>query len=174
MSRAALNTDIKNQVDPGTRLIQHYMRRSLSHYCVPFGSLRELSTSDTPPMGALVTIQSKRNCRKLRLVFELGFNLFCQQVLRFELNLQLNTRQWPGMPRLDCSMTIFNVRPKDAPIFCACQEHDINRVRYLLDSGQACVYDVDEEIGVLLEVSISKAAMRVRSRLVVTILTDPT
>jgi hypothetical protein len=130
------------------------MRRSLSHYYVPFGSLRELSTSDTPAMGASVAIQSKRNRQKLILVFELGFNLFCQQVLRFELNLQLKTRQWTSMPRLDCSMTIFNVRPKDTPTFSACQEHDINRVRYILESGQACVYDVDEEIGGLLEVRI--------------------
>jgi hypothetical protein len=72
------------------------------------------------------------------------------------------------MPRLDCSMTIFNVRPKDTPIFSACQEHDINRVRYLLESGQACVYDVDEEIGGLLEVRISKATKRASNRLLVT------
>lgn len=144
------------------------MRRSLSYYHVTFGSLRELSTSDIPAIGASVMIQSKRNRRRLRLVSELGFNLFCQQVLRFELNLQLNTRQWTSMPTLDCSMTIFNVRPKDAPIFRACQERDINNVRYLLESGQASVYDADEEIGGLLEVRFSKATIQASDRLLVT------
>jgi hypothetical protein len=73
------------------------------------------------------------------------------------------------MPKFDYSMTMFNVRPKDAPIFRACQEWDINGVRYLLESRQASVYDADDEIGGLLEVRIPEATIRVRKRLFVTV-----
>ncbi|KAI0836756.1 hypothetical protein F5Y06DRAFT_273291 [Hypoxylon sp. FL0890] len=139
------------EVDPGVRLIQHHMRRSLFYYSREYGSLRELPTSDKRRVGAMVTVQSKRARRRLRFVLEIGFNVICQQVLRFELNLQQAARHWLGMPRFDCSVTMFNVRPKDAPIFQACRQSDLSRVRYLLGSGQATIFDCDDEIGGLLE-----------------------
>ncbi|RYC63527.1 hypothetical protein CHU98_g2689 [Xylaria longipes] len=145
------STHIEDQVDPGMRLIEHDMRRSLSYHSVMLGSLRKLPTTDKRAIGAMLTVQSKRNRRRLKLVFEIGFKLFSQHVLQFELNLRQAARHWTGMPTVDCSMPIFNVRPGGAPIFRACFSLDINTVRYLLESGQASVYDVDDENGGLLE-----------------------
>jgi hypothetical protein len=134
------------------------MRRSHCQYSISFGSLNQLS-QDESKLGALVTMQTKRNRRKLRFVISIGFKLFCQRVLQFELILQHNIRQWTGMPKVGCSMTIFSVWPSDAPIFRACQEWDLNKIRYLLESGEASVYDVEDEIGGLLEVRGPKAEM---------------
>jgi hypothetical protein len=151
-------TEIRDQVDPGMRLIEHDIRRSLSFFSVALGNLRKLPSKDKSAVGESVTMQSKRNHRKLRIVINIAFNLFFQQVLQFELNLQQITRQWTGMPKFDCSMTVFNVRPNDAPIFDACRKWDIVRVRYLLGSGQASLYDVSDKLGGgLLEVRIPQA-----------------
>lgn len=146
------------------RLLQHHMRRSYCQYSIAYGSLNKSLTSDESVSGLSVTINSKRNRRKFRLIFSIGFNLFCRHILQFELNLQQQTlRQWTGMPRFGCSMTVFNVRPNDAPIFRACQEWDLSRVKYLLESGQASVYDVEDEIGGLLEVRTPKITTRVKA-----------
>jgi hypothetical protein len=72
MSKTLPSTDIKDQVDPGMRLIEHDMRRSLGFYSVTFGSLRELPTSDKPAVGGSVTMQSKRNRRKLSFVLDIA------------------------------------------------------------------------------------------------------
>lgn len=143
-------------------LIQHHMRRSHCQYSISFGSLNE-SSRDESKLGALVVIQSKRNRRKLRVILNIGFKLFCQHVFQFELSLQQTIRQWTGMPKVSCSMTIFNVRPNDAPIFRACQEWDLNKIRYLLESGQASIYDVEDTVGGLLEVGILKNTIRITS-----------
>ncbi|KAI3328843.1 hypothetical protein F4824DRAFT_516905 [Ustulina deusta] len=150
------STHTKERLDPGMRLIEHDMRRSLSTHSVVYGSLRRLHTTEKRAIGAMLTVQSKRNRRKLRLVFEIGFKLFSQHVLRFELNLRQTARRWTSMPTVDCSMPIFNVRPNDAPIFQACRDKDVNRVRYLLESGQASVHDVDDEVGGLLEHALKR------------------
>jgi hypothetical protein len=110
-----------------------------------------------------VTLQSKRNRRKFRIVFGMGFNLFCRHILQFELNLQQQTlREWISMPRAGCSINILNVRPSGAPIFRACREWDFDQVRYLLESRQASVYDVEAQIGGLLEVRTGKTTMLIK------------
>ncbi|KAI4865861.1 hypothetical protein F4820DRAFT_457939 [Hypoxylon rubiginosum] len=137
-----LSPNLAHEVEPATRLTEHHMRRSLWYYSLTYGGLREPSIGD----------KHKRTRRKLRFVVEIGFNIFCQQVLQFELNLQQAARHWIGMPRFDCSVTLFNVRPQDASIFRACQGQDLSRIQYLLKSGQASIYDSNDEIGGLLEV----------------------
>ncbi|KAI0097664.1 hypothetical protein GGR51DRAFT_577955 [Nemania sp. FL0031] len=127
------------------------MRRSLSTYTVIYSSLREPRIDGRPALGAMLTVQSKRNRRRLGLVFEIGFKLFSQYVLRFELNLRQTARHWVAMPTVGCSIPIFNLRPNDAPIFQACHDRDLNRVKYLLESGQASIHDVDDKVGGLLE-----------------------
>ncbi|KAI1781525.1 hypothetical protein F4818DRAFT_399233 [Hypoxylon cercidicola] len=143
--------DLEHEVDPGMRLIEHHMRRSHWYYSRKYGALCESPISDKHRVGTMLTVQSKRAHRKFRFVLEIGFNMFCQQVLKFELNLQQAARYWIGMPKFDCSVTLFNVRPRDASIFQACQKRDLSRVRYLLESGQASIYDSDDEFGGLLE-----------------------
>ncbi|KAI1350763.1 hypothetical protein F5Y01DRAFT_284810 [Xylaria sp. FL0043] len=140
-----------DRADPSVRLLEHYMRKSRNHRAIAFGSLHQLCTTNRPAVGASLTAQSKRNRQKLRAVLEFGFNLFCQHILQFELTVQQVARGWVSMPRLNCSMTIFNVRPTDAPIFQACRDRNIGKVRYLLESGEASVHDADDEIGGLLE-----------------------
>ncbi|KAJ2992322.1 hypothetical protein NUW58_g2205 [Xylaria curta] len=127
MLKALPSTHIKDGADPGMRLVEHDMRRSLSSHSVAYGSLRGLRITDKRAIGALLTVQSKRNRRKLRLVLEIGFKLFSRHVLQFELNLRQTARHWSGMPSFGYSMPIFNVREHDAPIFQACRDRDVNR-----------------------------------------------
>ncbi|KAI1140197.1 hypothetical protein F5Y05DRAFT_377519 [Hypoxylon sp. FL0543] len=151
-TREILQTpEYEQEVDPGVRLLQHHMRRSLWYYSREYGSLRELPTIKKSRVGAMLTVQYKKARRRLRFVLDIGFNVFSQQVLRFELSLQQAVRHWTGMPTFDCSMKIFNVRSKESSIFLACQKRDLSRVRYLLESGQASIFDCDDEIGGLLE-----------------------
>lgn len=58
------------------------------------------------------------------------------------------------MPKLSCSLNVYNLRPNDAPISTAGRERDVSTVRYLLETGQASIYDVDDRIGGLIEVRI--------------------
>ncbi|KAI0433911.1 hypothetical protein F5Y09DRAFT_297835 [Xylaria sp. FL1042] len=148
---SSLGDEDDDQIDPGVRFLKHHTRKSLTQHSITFGSLRKSCTANKPAIGALLTAQSKRKSQKLRVVLEFGFNLFCQHVLQFELNLRQVARGWASMPRLNCSMTVFNVRPTDAPIFQACRDGDIGKVKFLLESGEASVYDADDRIGGLLE-----------------------
>lgn len=58
-----------------------------------------------------------------------------------------------SIPWLGCSFTTVNVRALDAPISKACQDWDLDTVRFLLETKQASIYDVDDECRLgLLEV----------------------
>lgn len=140
---------------PGIQLIDHDMRRTLQSYSSVIGNIRSLPdvTGPKATIGAQVTLDSKRRRRRARIVVSAAFRLFCGRVLQFELQAQLTARRWTITPWLGCSMRIYNLRPSYAPIFLACKDRDFEEVRYLLESGQASVYDGDEEIGGLIEVS---------------------
>jgi hypothetical protein len=63
-----------------------------------------------------------------------------------------------SIPWLGCSFTTVNVRAVDAPIFKPCYGWDLDTVRFLLETKQASIYDVDAEFRCgLLEVRIAPA-----------------
>ncbi|ROV98724.1 hypothetical protein VMCG_06797 [Cytospora schulzeri] len=87
------------------------------------------------------------------MTLAVGFKLICDRILRFEIEVQQTCLRWAifGGPKVCGSMTVFNIRPYDASIFRACHRWDYEEVRYLLESGQASLYDVDEYGNGLLE-----------------------
>ncbi|KAI0151631.1 hypothetical protein GGR57DRAFT_177994 [Xylariaceae sp. FL1272] len=98
-----------------------------------------------PLTGASITATSTHNRRKVRLILRAGLRLMQQHIVHFEFTIGQNARHWMSMPWLGCSISTLNVRPTHAPIFRACFEWDLESVRYLIDSGQASIYDVDAE-----------------------------
>lgn len=148
-----------------TRLIEHGARMTLSRNSATFGDFRGImattatdTNTNTPKMSAVVTYESKRNRRKIKIAFFVGFKLFCNRILNFDVEMQQWCSRGGGKPWLGCSMTLFNIRPHDAPIFLACRRWDFHKVRYLIESGEASLYDVNEEIGGLLEVRQTQAS----------------
>lgn len=53
----------------------------------------------------------------------------------------------------DCSLSIYNVRPSDAPIFRYANEGNIDAIKRLFQGNMASPYDVDEDGYSLLHVS---------------------
>lgn len=148
-----------------TRLIEHSTRRTLNRNSATFGDFPGImaanaadTNTNTPKMGAVVTYESKRNRRKIKIAFFVKFKLFCNRILNFDIEMQQWCSRGGGKPWLGCSMTLFNIRPRDAPIFLACRRWDFHEVRSLIESGEASLYDVNEEIGGLLEVRHSQAS----------------
>lgn len=147
----ANHTESIDQMELGelvsTQLLNHEMRRTRLQYSRNFGSLTTSLVDSTrwPQFDATVSLASKQNRRKLRLVLRAGFRLIEQHMLHFELTIGHNARSWMSIPWLGCSFTTINVRPEDSPIFRACQDGDLDSVRYLLETGQASIYDVDDE-----------------------------
>lgn len=129
--------------------------RTLCDYSQTWGSFHnpQRNTDKTTSMGTSISFQSKRNRRKLRISLNAKFYFLCVRILQFEIRAQHISRQWLGGTWIGCSMTIFNLRPRKSPIFEACLDLDYLRTRDLLESGQASVYDVDDEYGGLLEVN---------------------
>jgi len=156
----------KSDADPRMMLFQHNLRRTLSQFSKTYGdtemSSSRLPTAFTtrPNVGISVAIESKRNRRKARILFALGFHFLYQRVLLFEVQVQQSIRHWIHMPSLAASIRVFNIRPSNTPIFAACRDLDIFRVRNLLQSGEATVHDVDDDIGGLLEVRHSRVLQR--------------
>lgn len=148
-----------------TRLIEHSTRRTLSRNSATFGDCRGImattatdTNTSTPKMGAVVTYESKQNRRKVKVAFFVRFKLFCNRILNFDVEMQQWCSRGGGKPRIGCSMTLFNIRPHDAPIFVACRRWDFHKVRHLIECGEASLYDVNEETGGLLEVSHSQTS----------------
>lgn len=152
-------TNIDELDERETRIIEHGTRMTRSRYSTAFGDYRSImatsatdTNTNTPKMGAVVTYESKRNRRKVKIAFFVRFKLFCDRILNFDVELQQWCSRGGGKPSLGCSMTLFNIRPHDAPIFVACRKWDLHKVRDLIECGEASLYDVNEEIGGLLEV----------------------
>lgn len=151
---------IPEEDDPNIRLIEHDTRRTLVSYSSILYDSRLVSattdsaftTTSTPKIQAVVAYESKRKHQKAKFTLLLGFKMVCDRILKFEIEAQLGCLKQGGLPRLGCSMTIFNLRPNDAPIFQACRKWDFHEVRYLLETGQASLFDVSSEVGGLLEV----------------------
>lgn len=145
---------LDNDLEPGQRLIEHNIRRTLSSYVATIGNggSPTVDRNMMSSVGAGIVINSKRESTKVRLMFNLGCKLIGGRILDFELQIMLNCRYWTVTPRLASSLAIFNLRPSNSPIFLACRKHDFDEVRYLLENGQASIYDIDEQTGGLLEV----------------------
>jgi hypothetical protein len=98
-----------------------------------------------PQLGLSLSLTSKRHLKKARAILKLGLRLIHQQIFQFEIVTKYNARYWMNLPWLRCSFTTVNIRPCWAPIFRACSSWDLGTVRHLLETGQASIYDVDEE-----------------------------
>lgn len=162
-----------------TRLIEHSTRRTLSRNSATFGDCRGIlattatdTDTNTPKMGAIVTYESKRNRRKVKIGFFVRFKLFCNRIFNFDVEMQQWCSRGGGKPSLGCSMTLFNIRPHDAPIFVACRKWDFRKVRSLIECGEASLYDVNEETGGLLEVRHSQTSEYKRLRIIKTGMPD--
>jgi hypothetical protein len=140
------------------RLLEHPREKTEQYYSWDFESrISHSSAPDTytPKLEVAVTVAAKRNIRKARIIVKMGFRLIRRHIMWFELNVRHNARHWASLPWLMCSFTTVNVRANDAPIFQACFDWNLESVRFLLETGRASVYDVDEETGRgLLEVCI--------------------
>lgn len=132
------------------------MRRTLSRHAVSFGdggSLKSLQNFALS-IGGSISLESKRKSRRARFTLNMQYRLFGTYILRFELQMQLLCRSWSLSPQISPHLTVFYLRPSDSPIFEACQAWDLDEVRWLLKTGQASIYDVDEYTGGLLEVCL--------------------
>lgn len=135
------------------------MTRILVKHSASFGEYQGLmgttatdTRTNTPRTGAAVDYETTSNRRRVKLAGVLGFKLICNRIIKFEIEgLQWYLRSG-GIPQLSCSMTIFNVRPYDTPIFEACRRWDFGKVTHLIQTGQASLHDVDDKLGGLLEV----------------------
>lgn len=155
-------THLDFKLEPRYALIEHSMRRTLSSYVATVGNTGSITAArdGVSSAGARIAIISKRKSTNVRFMFNLCCKLMGGRILNFELQIMLSCRSWTLTPRVASSLAIFNLRPSDSPIFLACQEHNFNEVRYLLEDGQASIYDIDEEIGGLLEVCDSVSRQR--------------
>ncbi|KAI0508925.1 hypothetical protein F5B22DRAFT_618643 [Xylaria bambusicola] len=99
-----------------------------------------------PKLDMSVEFTSSQVKRKLHFVLRAGIRLIRQQMIQFNLTIQHDAKHWMSLPRLGLSLRPIYIRPADAPIFQACHDWDLEAVRYLLDTGQATIYDVDSEL----------------------------
>ncbi|KAI8630491.1 hypothetical protein F5Y19DRAFT_427785 [Xylariaceae sp. FL1651] len=120
-------------------ILSYELKRTRGMKSFTLGSLDSWPSADLN-----LSKTSTKAYRSFRLILRLRFRLMQHYIIRFEMALRSNTRHWMSTPSLSCSFTIVNVRPTDAPIFEACFDWDLNRVRYLLDTGQASILDVDD------------------------------
>lgn len=140
--------------DPVQRLVEHNLRRTLG-YCeagVGRTSRQVAFENGWSSVGAAAVLRRKHNSTKIKFLISLGCKLFGATILKGELQISINCRFWSLEPHITSSITALNLRPTDSPIFVACRQRDLNQVRYLLHTGEASIYDVDEELGGLLEV----------------------
>ena len=152
-------THLGNDLEPSHRLIEHNIRRTLNSYVASIGNGGSPTAvrNSMSSVGAGIAIGSKRKSIKVRLMFNLCWKLFAGRILEFETQILLNCSSWTLTPRVASSLAIFNLHPSNSPIFLACRDHDFDEVRYLLENGQASIYDVDDKIGGLLEVCDSSS-----------------
>lgn len=130
------------------------MRRTLSRHSVSFGDGRSLESlrDFALGIGGSIGLESKRKSRRAKLILNMQYRLFGTYILRLELQMQLLCRSWSLSPQILPHLTVCFLRPSDSPIFEACQTYNFGEVRWLLETGQASIYDVDGDIGGLLEV----------------------
>lgn len=140
--------------DPIQRLMEHNARRTVRYHAITVGNItrRMVSGSGSPNAVAAASISRKRAYTKAKLVISLGCRLVGESILKFELQVSVKCRSWWFGPRLASYFTILNLRPSQNPIFVACRQHNLDEVRYLIQSGKATIRDIDEDTGGLLEV----------------------
>ncbi|RWA09416.1 hypothetical protein EKO27_g5689 [Xylaria grammica] len=92
-----------------------------------------------------VMLTSSQIRRKLRLVLRAGLRLIRQHMIQFDLNIRHDAKHRMPLLRLGLSLTPIYIRPANSPIFQACFDRDLEAVRYLIETGQATIHDVDSE-----------------------------
>ncbi|KAF7541600.1 hypothetical protein G7054_g445 [Neopestalotiopsis clavispora] len=139
--------------DPIYKLFEHDVRRTLSYREVTVGSTsRQMNFENGwSSVGAAAVLRRKRSSTRIKFMLSLGCKLFGATILKGELQISINCRFWRFQPHIASSITALNLRPTHSPIFVACRKRDLNQVRYLLHTGEASIYDIDEDLGGLLE-----------------------
>lgn len=140
--------------DPRLMLSQHNSRRSLSLYVASFENDDHPSNPNRAAYSVRgsVILSSKRMSRKATVQLGARYKLVGICLLQFELRIHFLLRSWVLSPSFTSNLTVSYLRSKDSPIFRACHTYDFGEVRYLLETGQASIRDVDETVGGLLEV----------------------
>ncbi|KAI0152851.1 hypothetical protein GGR57DRAFT_469268 [Xylariaceae sp. FL1272] len=124
------------------RLLECSEQKILMRYSRAWGDLRGPQTSmGETSLRTSISLQSKRNRRRFRALLQVKFKFICTRILQIEVRAQQVLHQWLGAPWFDCSMTVVNIRPDDSPVFDACLKLDFWRVKGLIESGEASVYD---------------------------------
>lgn len=82
--------------------------------------------------------------RMARISASLGVRALGLRILQFELTAKALTGVWWRVPWISAGITPCYVRPDDSPIFKACEDCDLSRIRNLLELGQASIFDVQE------------------------------
>ncbi|KAK5637154.1 hypothetical protein RRF57_012866 [Xylaria bambusicola] len=130
-----------------TQLLSYEMTRTRQSLFWQFRSSDTSLGNDNcrPRIDMSVVLTSSQVKRKLRLVLRAGLGLIRRQIIQFDLTIRHDAKHWMSLPRLGLSLTPIYIRPADAPIFQACHDWDLDAVRYLIDTGQATIHDVDSE-----------------------------
>ncbi|KAI1133245.1 hypothetical protein F5Y10DRAFT_84773 [Nemania abortiva] len=149
--QALVRTEELHQFESGalvsTQILNWHMKRIREQHSWALGSLSKFFERDAywPQLDVAISSSSNQARRKMRFVLRMGFRLIQQHILHFEVTLRQNARQWMSIPWLGCSLTTINVRPIESPIFRACFDWDFESVRFLIETSQASIYDVDNE-----------------------------
>jgi hypothetical protein len=96
-------------------------------------------------------VKSQRHRKHLRGKVQAWFTLFIPKVVEFKFALHIRSNAWSS-PTVGIAVRSLNVRPYDSPIFWACRECDLERVKLLLESGAASSNDVSPWGQTLLQV----------------------
>ncbi|KAI1332896.1 hypothetical protein F5Y16DRAFT_356911 [Xylariaceae sp. FL0255] len=132
-----------------THLLTFERNKLSNHFTWATRSFEDQPKFDTilPTIQASISSNSWHNRRNARLALRLGLKLMQQRVFYFEFNLRQVSRYWVSIPSVEFSIASVNVRPSNSPIFKACFDWNLKMVRFLLETGQASIYDVDHEMG---------------------------
>lgn len=134
-------------------------RKTLATYswAYEYSKRSQRASSRESRFGVKMTLVSKRNMQTARAIFRARLNFLGQRIILAEIRIRRFALAWMSLPSVDTSVTVFNIRPDEAPIFQACRDGDFCRIRYLLETRQASICDVQHTRREgLLEVSDKK------------------
>lgn len=95
--------------------------------------------------GILSTnVRFKRKIRgkRIDIVVRTSLRILGNRILEGELQIRLLASAWLSMPWLGVSLSTNLIRPSDAPIFAAIWRLDLDRVKRLINYGEASIHDI--------------------------------
>ncbi|KAH6974280.1 hypothetical protein BKA56DRAFT_554399 [Ilyonectria sp. MPI-CAGE-AT-0026] len=98
-----------------------------------------------PRLAVSMRLMATKNSWKAHAALRARLYVLGQRLVFFEIKARHFARAWMSVPFLGCSMTILHVRSSEDPIFLACRDWDLSTVRYLIETRQASVHDIDHD-----------------------------